>query len=484
MQIYQFGVGVATPDRMRVARIAAILLTSAAPIAWAVLGNSARTLRDLILSGDRSADETVLWYLFRPADCGERSSVFDTLNALHARAGVSVHGVMLEGPADTAIARQLVGQFGARFPVSFDTKGVWAQAIHTEAKQAPLFVTHAAGETMTVADARGPGGTAILKALIGDSSIRATRRPPGHMPSARKFLRSPIRIVAGKDGFNGLSRAEILRATADRIYAFDFDSMAVRAFDHAGRALWTRSQPASGSSFANPTDLRIHSKKLELLDPDLRTLWTFDLTGEATARVRLARTIHRFVRRHDGALVGFLPSGSDNLAVLFDSSGAFIRDLPGPSSVQQLFPLLREASVTTLPGADSVAVVFRWSGKLLVFDPTLGPAELLDMVEPIPFPRILSWKHPDGATSVRVDPNAIESAVDVDADQDFIYVLFGGATTEGRAEQIDVYRRNGVYVGTYRFPAPIVAMARVPGGFLTVSRRNNSHQLERWKAQQ
>lgn len=106
------------------------------------------------------------------------------------------------------------------------------------------------------------------------------------------------------------------------------------------------------------------------------------------------------------------------------------------------------------------------------------------MVEPIPFPRILSWKHPDGATSVRVDPNAIESAVDVDADQDFIYVLFGGATTEGRAEQIDVYRRNGVYVGTYRFPAPIVAMARVPGGFLTVSRRNNSHQLERWKAQQ
>lgn len=79
-------------------------------------------------------------FLFRAADCELTSALADSLQAVAASLGATLHYVLLDPPPDTTDAHRIMAELGAQTPVHFDYDRRWKTALATDHAQAPLVV--------------------------------------------------------------------------------------------------------------------------------------------------------------------------------------------------------------------------------------------------------------------------------------------------------------------------------------------------------
>lgn len=413
-------------------------------------------------------------FLFRPSDCASGAFTFDTLNVIAEQPGVVVRAVMLDAPPDTNLASQLAEQFGARFRIEVDQSRRWSRAITASHLVLPLLVvrdergiisiSHAAGDTQS---------SVLLTGLAGGSD--ALRRGLSQRPKApprRVFVKRNLQLVRRLVGASNadLQRPELVAAspTGDAI-VYDYATRRVSLVSMTGYVEWSYGDRDRDSTFVNPTDLKVGGDIITLVDPAARSLTQLALDGRLLRRIRMMRGVHQIVLLAHGEFAGYETTNQEALGAVFDSSGRVVGELPTTPELLRLLNPVRATRIASLPGSDSIAIVYQRAGFISLANPRGGAPSLLEGVEAIPFPRMIGWKEPDGQVTLRVDPNAPLGALAVQADADRVFVLFAGMT-DNASRLIDVYRRrDGKYVESYLLPEKAIAFARTPHGFVTVS---------------
>lgn len=101
--------------------------------------NSAPTVAELT-AGREVTSRTTIWLVFRAPDCGISAELIAHLNSLDASDRVSVVGVMLFSPADSATRRGLRDALGIQFAVEYDENGEWRAAFNRERTREPALI--------------------------------------------------------------------------------------------------------------------------------------------------------------------------------------------------------------------------------------------------------------------------------------------------------------------------------------------------------
>jgi len=424
-----------------------------------------------------------VWYFVRASDCQFAAPRIAALNAMDMHRDTQVVGVLVDPPHDSADAVRVAASFGTTFRLVSDTDGRWARALAREGHAMPVSLVRVRGEIAAIAslgDGLSSRSAVLDLAGISPHSITSldSSGTADTLLGARRFLPgSPTRTASYRGGSEArLVRPELLAAEqGGGVYAYDYEDRLLKAFTSDGRLRWTYGRAERGDSvFSNPTDIKIDSQGNILL-PDIRsnTLSVIAPSGRLVRRTPMQHSVMRIVPAAGGAIWGFDPSSDSVAGFLFDVSGRILRTVPVPAYLRRVPAIARASFAAALPGSDSIAMVHQYAGAVSLWNPATGAGTVAAGIESIGFPEALSWKVPGGGTLHRISPRAIEAARGVTADQTRIYVLFrGGTSLAGRL--IDVYSRNsGQYEGSYRFPEPVAAIARVPEGFVTTSGEPN-----------
>src|SRR5690606_27611850 len=198
-----------------------------------------------------------------------------------------------------------------------------------------------------------------------------------------------------------------------------------------------------------------------VLDPEQQRVTVIDDHGQLSSTTSLPDLAMRLlpVRLSNGGLV-IMPRDSAHLWVDVSLDGQRGDTMLRPPELRVESPLIGESFVSR--SSMGAIVAHRWSSRLAFLDEEGGVRGIVDGIEPVSFPMLIS---PIPGV-VRVDPEATRAARDVGAASGRVYVLFVG-TEIVDARVVDVYDEESMsYIGSYRVPANVIGLAVLSDGRL------------------
>lgn len=242
----------------------------------------------------------------------------------------------------------------------------------------------------------------------------------------------------------------------------DWGEYSIRTFSPDGEPRWRFGRSGEGpGEFSRFLDVEYDSAGRVLVLGERRRLTVLDSDGSLlettrTPEVRLAEIMPSTWSPGSYAL---MPRDTKEGLWMAVSSTGRVKRLGGKLRLGAVPPgLPSEAWATPLPDGGA-AVVYRWSSRMVLLDSHGRVKALVDGIESIPFPEVLTYTPNqdlgDGMTLRRlrrVDPEAPRASRAVAAEGSRIHVLFGGTTVHaGRI--VDTYSiHSGAYMGSYLLP--------------------------------
>lgn len=246
----------------------------------------------------------------------------------------------------------------------------------------------------------------------------------------------------------------------------DWGDFSLRAFDRDGVPLWVSGREGQGpGEFLGFWDLEYDANgRLQILDSRNRRVTILDSAGqvESTIGIFLDTPVAQLFpfSWNEGNPVFVSSDKSDHIWEAVDEDGSSVRY--GPKLGTQPLPgLVSEAWAESLPDGGAV-LVFRWSDTMVFLDGRGSIRQVIDGVEPIPFPNTVSYTPtttlPSGVRIrrvTRVDPSATIAVRAAAVGADRLFLLFEGRT-EDAGQILDTYSLvDGAYAGSYRLPTPV-----------------------------
>lgn len=275
---------------------------------------------------------------------------------------------------------------------------------------------------------------------------------------------------------NPNGRPELQVAGVHAVYVYDYATHELRALDGSGNLLWATwgaDGPAPVIGFANPSDMKVDkANNLWIDDPYAGLVFVLSERGVVQRRIPALQSAARIVLQPDGGFWLWDEAIRGGGFSIFSASGVRIGEIPARdrgAGIDTLPPIVRVPWLAR--GADPASPIvqtFSWSSDFLLWNQADRKPLTIHGVEPLNFPVALSWSV-RGRDHLRVPPDASRGAMGAVADDSRIYILFAGATKyKGRI--VDTYRlHDGVYVGSYLLPQPVVSLSRLGESFVTTT---------------
>ena len=317
--------------------------------------------------------------------------------------------------------------------------------------------------------------------------------PPTRLEAQqRQWLSNPVEVEVWEDADGTLFGARPLQIEGSPrggLVITDWGDFSVRELSAAGDVVWKygRRGPGPGEftafndmQFALNGDLRVldsRNRRITVVGPTGQLVHTVPLWGGGEAAALLPESFdpgHYPIMPHTNK--------KDTLWASYSADGLRRRVMNMPSAVRFDHDLTGEGWTTGIPGGRAL-VFFRWSSTMIVLEADGAVAAVAEGVERIAFPEVVLVESSGEGWTVRgfkVDPDAVRAARGAAATASRIFVLFLGATSDaGRV--VDTYStQEGAYLGSYRFPHRIDAIAVLTDGRLATLENHLLPTIRLW----
>lgn len=247
---------------------------------------------------------------------------------------------------------------------------------------------------------------------------------------------------------------------------FDYGDGALKRITSEGLD-WAVGREGQGpAEFQQVMGISGAGEEIWVMDPGNRRLTRVAVDGGGTTEVLLPE-VTRAIRLPDGTGVG-LNMVAGPLLKVFDSEGNVTAELSPEGFPDDISMMVREGWITGGTRTPNLLVGFLYAGHLVHGVPAESGVDvsLGSTIEPWPFPELVPWRHPSGATIIEVDPESPEGARWVDHDATFFYVAYAG-TTRTDARLVDLYlTEDATYWGSLILPEDVAYGAIVDEGVM------------------
>lgn len=265
----------------------------------------------------------------------------------------------------------------------------------------------------------------------------------------------------------------LLDASQTQVALVDYGDKSVKMFSVSGDSLiWQAGRQGRGpGEWLNPTDIHIDDEERAwITDPVNHRITVLGSDGTTIRTIRPQKPLIRAVPVSDDRILG-IPMGGAGKSVMaywLDSEGRIVQTVPTPPDLRDVHFLAWEPLLTRSGAGDRVVVGFLYSDLLLFLAPDEALPSRAQRDEPIAFPKAIAWNH-RGKRAVRLDPSAWRVTLSLTSRGDTVFALRGRKDKSG-GRTVDTYSvRSGAYLGSFRLPVVVDALAAVPGGFATLT---------------
>lgn len=282
---------------------------------------------------------------------------------------------------------------------------------------------------------------------------------------------TPLFTHGAEDGRDSLLVAPYLLGSAGNLVLVMELDQRITAFDESGRLRWRAGRRGGGPlEFQSVRDFEYDGGGTILVhDPDVRRLTALDTLGNLSFVKTLGGLPHsdQFVRVGPGRYALFGDNGHSDLYVIDSAGGIVSEDSFVWSGYGKLNRLVRQLSaVHDVKQSDHWVVTLKFGNAWLAFDGTTPQSGRRFYVEATPFPAVVETRSRTEYTSRLLSRTL--AAMSSGLAGDTLFTLFWGSGDDA-SRLIDLYSwSTGNYLGTWRLPEPVDAIALTPSTLVTL----------------
>ena len=278
-----------------------------------------------------------------------------------------------------------------------------------------------------------------------------------------------------------LSPGMLAADSTGSLFIFDYGDMALKKISPDGELAWSFGRRGQGpGEFVGASGLSVVEGQVWVVDPENSRMTWVSLDGRDSGSIPFPEATRGI--QVDGYHAIALNLSAGPLLKAYDSTGAVVEEFSPKDFSEGATSMVREAYISGGRLTKNFMVMFLHAGYLvhgLSTDQGIA-LRMIEGIEPLPFPEMVSRAVDGGFTVIRVDPAAPDAGRWLDHDSQYFYVGFNG--TSGREGLVDLYgTATGAYEGSFQLPADVRYGAVVTNGVIAGLIHDPVPQIKVWR---